>query len=94
MAIKKYRGGKYSNQLYGDGHFGRNEAGNPNYMGNAESPDKREFKGSNSQRYTFSNDALGVHTIVASSYEDALRIAESLGFHEKDYKKRHRKRRS
>lgn len=92
MAIKKYRGGKYSFTRRGQGYFGNNDAGNPQYMGSATAGVKREFIGSNTKEYTFYEKEHGTHTITAESYEEALRIAESMGYTASDYKKRRRGR--
>lgn len=40
------------------------------------------------QEYTFSDTIHGTHTFTASSYPDALRQAESMGYTASDYKKR------
>lgn len=49
---------------------------------------KRKFFGSASNQYTFSDTIHGTHTFTAETYEDALRIAESMGYTRADYKKR------
>lgn len=91
MAIKLHRGGKYANDLYGRGYFGSNDAGTPRGPGPGGEPTKREFVGSRMREFTFSDEIHGTHTIVALSYEEAIRIAESLGFTKNDYKKKRRK---
>lgn len=88
MAVKKYRGGKYSATVRGQGYFGRNTAGNPQFIGNDTAGIKREFVGSDTQEYTFYNERHGMHTITAPSYEDALRIATSMGYTAGDYRKK------
>lgn len=90
MAVKMHRGGKYANQLYADGYFGRHDAGQPKGPGQPGTPTKREFIGSNLKEFVFSDDIHGTRTIVAETYEDALRIAETLGFTKADYRKRRR----
>lgn len=90
MAVKTNRGGKYSNQLYADGYFGRHDAGQPRQLGQGGAPTKREFVGSNLKEYIFSDETHGTRTIVAENYQDAVRIAETLGFTKADYKKRRR----
>ena len=51
------------------------------------------FVGSNTKEYTFSDTQHGTHTITASSYEEALRIAKSMGFTEDDYQRKRRGKR-
>lgn len=94
MAIKTHRGGKYANQLYGNGYFGRNDAGTPRGIGLPGMPTKREFEGSKLTEFTFSDKLHGTHTIVAETYDEALRIAETLGFTKQDYKEKKRRRRT
>lgn len=53
-----------------------------------EAGQKREFHGSASRQYTFSDMEHGTHTIAAETFTDALRIAEAMGFTRADYKKR------
>lgn len=90
---KKVYGGKYSEaNTRGQGYFGRNDAGNPQFIGNGAGGIKREFVGSNTKEYTFSDKQHGTHTITASSYEEALRVAESMGYTASDYRKRRGKR--
>ena len=62
------------------------------YFEGAQWGTKREFVGSKTKEYTFSDIIHGTHTITAESYTDALRIAESLGYKESDYKSRNKKR--
>lgn len=53
----------------------------------------REFIGSRSKEYTFSDTQHGTHTFSAVSYRDALRQAEAMGYTASDYKRRsYRKR--
>lgn len=85
---KVSRGGKYSHQLLAQGYFGRNDAGTPTVIGPGGQPTKREFIGSPSKEYIFSDEKHGTRIIVARSWEEALRIAKSLGFTQRDYKKR------
>lgn len=90
---KKRYMGKYSEaNPRGQGYFGKNTAGNPQVIGNADAGVKREFVGSRTQEYTFSDEEHGTHTITAESYDEALRIAESMGYTRGDYKKRRRGR--
>lgn len=91
--IKEKRGGKYRRQMLSPGYAGENDAGTPRFPGEGGIPIKREFKGSNLKEYTFSDKVHGTHTIVAESYPEALRIAETLGFTKRDYQKK-RKRKS
>ena len=89
---KVYRGKYPDANLRGQGYFGRNEAGNlqgfvPKDYGQAVG-----FVGSDTAEYTFFDPQHGTHTFTASSYEDALRMAESMGYTESDYESRRRKR--
>lgn len=86
--IKRRIGGKYVRVTDADGYFGKNDAGNKRYKGGGGEPEKREFIGSNTKEYTFSDTIHGTHTITAQSYEEALRIAESMGYTRGDYRKR------
>lgn len=90
MAIKRHRGGKYPIESLANGYYGRNEAGTPQEFIGKTAGDKREFVGSKTKEYTFSDTIHGTHTITAESYEEALRIAESMGYTRSDYKKRRR----
>lgn len=95
MAIKVRRGGKHANQLYGNGYFGRNDAGTAREKGQPGAPtNKREFEGSRLTEFTFSDKIHGTRTIVAKTYEEALRIAETLGFSKQDYEDKKRRRKT
>lgn len=90
MGKGKYRG-KYSDaNPRGQGYFGRNTAGNPQEFGTKDWGTEREFIGSRTQEYTFSDKIHGTHTFTAISYEEALRMAESEGYTASDYKRRRR----
>lgn len=91
MSDKGKIGGKYE-RITATGYYGRNDAGNPRFMRSNDAGVKREFEGSRSNEYTFSDKEHGTHTITAESYEDALRIAESMGYTRGDYRKRRRGR--
>ena len=88
MGDKGYRGGKRAASLRGSGYYGNDEAGNKRYVGGSGKPTKREFVGSQSREYTFSDNVHGTRTITARSYWEAVRIAQSLGYKASDYKKR------
>lgn len=92
MADKGKRGGKYSATVRGQGYFGRDTAGNPQEFGTRDWETKREFVGSRTQEYTFSDKIHGTHTFTAVSYKEALRMAESEGYTASDYRKRRGKR--
>ena len=84
---KKVYGGKYS-KVNPDfrGYYGDNDAGvqrefDPNTAG-----EDREFIGSGIEEYIFSNTTKGTHTIPAHNLEEAIRIAESMGYSSDDYK--------
>lgn len=88
---KKVYMGKYSEATQrGQGYFGNNEAGiNSEFIPKEWGTDVG-FVGSKTQEYTFSDPEHGTHTITAESYEEALRIAESMGYTRGDYRKRRR----
>lgn len=86
---KKTYGGKYEEINRGGlGHYGRNTAGNRQEFNTKDYGTPRHFIGSDMQEYTFFNTKQGMHTITAESYEEAVRIAQSLGYSASDYKKR------
>lgn len=88
MGKGKY-GGKYPLvNKRGSGYYGKNTAGDtpefvPKDWGTAVG-----FVGSDTKEYVFSDRVRGTRTITAESYEDALRLAQSLGYKASDYKKR------
>lgn len=86
--IKRRIGGKYMRVADASGYYGNNTAGQKQEFVGASAGVKREFVGARTKEYTFSDTMHGTHTITAESYEDALRIAESLGYTRSDYKKR------
>lgn len=91
---KKRYMGKYSEiNPQGQGYYGNNEAGNPQEFTEKNWGTQREFVGSRTQEYTFSDAFHGTHTITAGSYKEALRIAESMGYTRSDYKPRGRRKR-
>ena len=93
MGKGKY-GGKYPLvNKRGQGYFGRNEAGTTPEFVPKDWGDKVGFVGSDTKEYTFSDRVRGTRTITAESYEDALRIAQSLGYTASDYRKRPRSKR-
>lgn len=91
---KKVYGGKYSQGTQrGQGYFGRNTAGNPQEFVTRDWGTEREFVGSRTQEYTFSDKIHGTHTFTAISYKDALRQAEAEGYTASDYIDDKRRRR-
>lgn len=87
---KRYMGKYPSANSKGSGYFGRNDAGQyPDFVPKDWGTDVG-FVGSRTQEYTFSDVEHGTHTITAESYDEALRIAESMGYTRGDYKKRRR----
>lgn len=84
--VKERRGGKYPIQAQTNGYYGNNDAGNKHELVEKEWGTPREFVGSKTQTYTFSDKEHGTHTITAESYEEALRIAESMGYTRGDYR--------
>lgn len=90
---KKVYMGKYSSaNPSGSGYYGNNEAGNKRYKQGGGEPTKRYFIGSQSKEYTFSDVEHGTHTFTATSFSEALRQAESMGYTRGDYEKRKKKR--
>lgn len=90
---KEYKGKYPDANPRGQGYFGLNDAGQrPDFVpkGWGESVG---FVGSDTKEYTFSDTQHGTHTITAQSYEEALRIAGSMGYTASDYEKRRRGRR-
>ena len=87
---KKRYAGKYPrlNALEEYGQYGSDDAGRRHALLPKDAGNKREFVGSEIEEYKFANTLLGVHTIPAESYQEALRIAISMGFTEGDYRKR------
>ena len=85
---KRRIGGKYVRVLNANGYSGSADAGTKHELTPKDAGDKREFVGSKSREFTFSDTVHGTHTITAESFEEALRIAESMGFTIADYKKR------
>ena len=86
---KKTYMGKYSEaNPQGQGYFGRDTAGQRREFTPKGWGTQREFVGSKTKGFTFSNVEQGTHTITAQSYEEALRMAESMGYTRADYKKR------
>ena len=84
--------GKYSDaNPRASGYYGRNDAGNLQDFIPKDSGIDREFVGSDSKEYTFQDTIHGTHTITAESYEEAVRIAESMGYKASDYKPRRRR---
>lgn len=85
---KEYKGKYPDANPRGQGYFGRNTAGNPQFIGGNTAGIQREFIGSDTEEYTFYNEKHGTHTITARSYEEALRIANSMGYTAADYRKK------
>ncbi len=88
MAVKRSRGGKYSNARFANGYFGRNDAGTPQEFRGARAGTKREFIGSGTQEYTFFSESRGALTVRADSFEEAWRLARLRGYRKNNYKKR------
>lgn len=85
---KEYRGKYPDANPRGQGYFGRNDAGDIPEFIPKEAGEKLGFIGSYMNEYVFFNKKHGTRTITAKSYEEALRIARSLGYTGKDYQKR------
>lgn len=92
MGKGKYRGKYPDANPRGQGYFGRNDAGNDQDFVPKDWGTDVGFVGSRTQEYTFSDTQHGTHTFTATSYEDALRMAESMGYTASDYRKRRGKR--
>ena len=83
---KEYKGKYPDANPRGQGYFGREDAGQrPEFVPKDWGTDVG-FVGSGTEEYTFSDKEHGTHTFAASSYEDALRQAESMGYTSADYK--------
>ena len=89
---KEYRGKYPDANPRGQGYFGKNDAGQRQEFVPKDWGTPVGFIGSNTKEYTFSDRVHGTHTITAESYEEALRIAESMGFTRSDYKRKRGKR--
>lgn len=87
MAVTGKRGGKRP-KVDAYGYYGRNDAGVKQSFTPKDWGDKREFVGSKSRTYTFSDPIHGTHTFTATSYQDALRQALAMGYTQGDYRKR------
>lgn len=87
---KKVYGGKYRIGDRNTGYYGNNDAGDKQQFEPKTYGDEREFKGSLMKNYPFYNQLKGPRTIVARSYEEALRQAKILGYSAADYKRRKR----
>lgn len=85
MGIKRLRGGKYSASLEGSGYYGRNTAGDERDFMPKDYGTKREFIGSGTKEYNFYKRGVGILTIRADSYEDALRLAKRRGYSSRNY---------
>lgn len=86
---KKRYGGKYEKiNPQGSGYYGNNTAGNTQEFSSKNWGTDVGFVGSNTKEYTFSDNVHGTRTITAESFPEALRIAESLGYTQSDYRKR------
>lgn len=87
MASTGNRGGKRP-KVDAYGYYGIHDAGNRMEARGNTAGTKREFVGTKTREFTFSNTLHGTHTFTAETYEEALRIAKSLGYTQGDYKKR------
>lgn len=83
---KKVYGGKYPK--LNRGYYGNAEAGNKTEGLGSFNPDKREFVGSDSNEYTFSDNIHGIITITAKNFEEAVRKARAFGYRRSDYRAR------
>lgn len=90
---KRYMGKYPDANPRASGYFGRNTAGDLREFVPKDAGIKREFIGSDSIEYDFSDRVHGTRTITADSFEDALRQAESLGYTRSDYRPRKKGRR-
>lgn len=87
MGVKSRRGGKRANQIIStDGQFGENTAGTPRTFIGKDAGTRRRFIGSDAREFTFYSDTKGTLTIMALTFEDALRQAKVRGYGRKDYK--------
>ena len=82
------RGGKYAGKKLGKGEYGNGRAGDRRFIGDESAGIKREFEGSESNTYTFYREGVGYYTVMATSMDEALRLAKQHGFTRRNYKKR------
>ena len=88
---KRYMGKYPEINPQGQGYYGNNDAGqHPEFVPKDWGTDVG-FVGSDTSEYTFSDRVHGTHTFTASSYPDALRQAESMGFTSADYRPKRRR---
>lgn len=87
MAVKRNRGGKYSNVSFANGYFGRNDAGTSREMRANTAGQSRKI-GQGDKTYTFYNKSRGYLTVHADSFEEAWRQARLLGYSKRNYRKR------
>ena len=89
MAVTGKRGGKYgrvdSEQLRRPDEY---DAGRRREAESDTAGQRRKFKGSKINEYTFSDTIHGTHTISARTFAEALRIAKLMGFTKGDYKRK------
>ena len=87
MAVKRHRGGKYSNVTFANGDFGRNDAGTAREARPNTAGQSREM-GHGDGTYTFYSKSRGYLTVHAESFEEAWRQARLLGYSKRNYRKR------
>ena len=85
MGIKRHRGGKYPTAERNTGYFGNGNAGVAREFIAKNYGVKREFIGSGMREYNFYKKGVGILTIKANSYEEALRQAKRRGYSSRNY---------
>lgn len=85
-AKKRYMGKYPDANPRASGYFGRNDAGDHPEFVPKDWGDSVGFVGSDTTEYTFSDRVHGTRTITAESFREALRVAESLGYTQSDYR--------
>ena len=89
---KEYRGKYPDANPRGQGYFGRNNVvDDQDFVPKGWGTDISSV-GSKTQEYPFSDTEHGTHTFTATSYKEALRMAEAMGYTASDYKRRRRGR--
>lgn len=87
MAVKRNRGGKYSNATFANGYFGKNDAGTLREA-RSNTAGQSKHMGHGDNEYTFYSKTHGYLTVRADSFAEAWRRARLLGYSKRNYKKR------
>jgi hypothetical protein len=85
MGVKKYRNGKHLAYKRHPGSFSEGNAGVVREFLKNHAGVLREFIGSGTKEYNFYKKGVGILTVMAHSWEEALRLAKSRGFTSRNY---------